>query len=348
MLAVLTVTAIAQETPRDLRDLVGQRASSGESQLRNRGFVWIKTTEGSDRKWSNWWNNGRRLCISVQTYDGRYASIVTAPRFDCERGGGGNVDRQTNPPDWMVGTWYGRGPRGESITLDFDRRGYVSAEVNGGFTRGFYASGDILVMGGARARISRQGQNLVTTRIDNGERISYSRSTWGGANNGPGWGPQVNPPFWATGTFYGNGPRGERITLSISSSGEVRADINGNVTRGSWTSGNYINMAGAVASVTRSGRNLVTTRVDNGERIVYSPNRQYDNRVEVSDLVGARASGGEDELRRRGFRNVDGFKEYSTAYAIWWRSASRQCIQVGVVNGRFDSVRDIGSHSRCR
>ncbi len=74
--------AMAQ-TPSDVRDLVGTRGSSGESQLISRGYTHISTHKGDDRAWSYWWSNRRKQCISVVTMQGRYSSIAQSPPFDC-------------------------------------------------------------------------------------------------------------------------------------------------------------------------------------------------------------------------------------------------------------------------
>lgn len=70
--------------------------------------------------------------------------------------------------------------------------------------------------------------------------------------------------------------------------------------------------------------------------------------IQFGDLVGVRGSSAEEAMRDRGFRNVDGFRQGSTAYSIWWRDISRQCVQVAVANGRVDSAVDIQTHPACR
>ena len=70
--------------------------------------------------------------------------------------------------------------------------------------------------------------------------------------------------------------------------------------------------------------------------------------AEFADLNGSRAPGAQNTLRQRGFRNVDGFRSGSTAYTIWFRESSRQCIQMAVADGRVDSIVDIHNHPRCR
>lgn len=74
----------------------------------------------------------------------------------------------------------------------------------------------------------------------------------------------------------------------------------------------------------------------------------YDRSAKFTDLRGARASSADGEMRDRGFRNVDGFKSGSTAYTIWNRPSSSQCIQMAVADGRVDSIVDIHQHPKCR
>jgi len=74
----------------------------------------------------------------------------------------------------------------------------------------------------------------------------------------------------------------------------------------------------------------------------------YRPHVNLSDLVGARASSGESEMQSRGFRNVDGFKTGTTSYTIWYNNRTSQCIQVAIADGRYDSVTDIKTHPNCR
>ncbi|MGH6781405.1 MAG: hypothetical protein ACREB5_04800 [Sphingomonadaceae bacterium] len=96
----LTAGAAAAQTPRDVSDLVGARASSGETQLEARGYRFSHTTTGDDRKWSFWWNPARKQCLSVATVEGRYDSIITTPAPDCRQAdagasayGGDGLDR---------------------------------------------------------------------------------------------------------------------------------------------------------------------------------------------------------------------------------------------------------------
>ena len=74
----------------------------------------------------------------------------------------------------------------------------------------------------------------------------------------------------------------------------------------------------------------------------------YAQAASFSDLAGARAAGGMEELTRRGFRQVDNFTSGDARYSIQYRPESRQCIQVITANGRLENITDIGRHPKCR
>lgn len=64
-------------------DLVGMRASSGESELKDRGYRYRKTIKTSHSAIAYWWNPGKQDCIAVTTTDGRYKSIMNQPEAVC-------------------------------------------------------------------------------------------------------------------------------------------------------------------------------------------------------------------------------------------------------------------------
>ncbi len=70
--------------------------------------------------------------------------------------------------------------------------------------------------------------------------------------------------------------------------------------------------------------------------------------VEIADLTGTRASSADTALRERGFVDVDAFKSASSAYTIWWRAASAQCVQMTTTDGAVYDIRDIGQHPNCQ
>ncbi|WP_108810280.1 hypothetical protein [Sphingorhabdus sp. Alg231-15] len=80
---VFSPIAVHAKAPKDVRDLVGSRGSSGEGQLLSRGYTHISTSKGDDRAWSYWWGRQSEHCISVVTRDGRYSSIDKVQSSDC-------------------------------------------------------------------------------------------------------------------------------------------------------------------------------------------------------------------------------------------------------------------------
>ncbi|MEA3417960.1 MAG: hypothetical protein U9Q90_01080 [Campylobacterota bacterium] len=67
------------------QDLVGARGRDGESSLEQRGFTWIRTQKTDTDSYTYWQHKQSGQCISVRTSDGRYASIVNSPAFDCQK-----------------------------------------------------------------------------------------------------------------------------------------------------------------------------------------------------------------------------------------------------------------------
>ena len=103
---------------------------------------------------------------------------------------------------------------------------------------------------------------------------------WNGGNNG-GWnngGATSRPPSWAQGTFYGTGPDGSQVTLTINSNGRATAMVNGSPTYGAYNRG-ILTMGYNTARLVRSGNGFRTVSTTNGETINYSRNSwNNDNR----------------------------------------------------------------------
>jgi hypothetical protein len=78
----MLATAVAASVPNDVKDLVGARASSGDSALNSRGYAHIDTQKYGGGSYSQWWNPSRKNCVSVQTRDGRFPTIRPAPSSD--------------------------------------------------------------------------------------------------------------------------------------------------------------------------------------------------------------------------------------------------------------------------
>lgn len=110
MIMMASGQALAQ-SPADVSDLVGARGSSGETQLEARGYHHVTTNTVRDTKWSFWWSDRKRQCISVATTDGRYAAINTVPAANCD---GPAADTATASPVYDDG---GRGGRIDLVCI---------------------------------------------------------------------------------------------------------------------------------------------------------------------------------------------------------------------------------------
>lgn len=378
---VTGVAVLSQNAPGDVADLVGVRASSGESELRNRGYRFVKTEKSSGRSYSNWWRSNTNTCLSVVTYDGRYDSILAVTPADCNQSSGGNNGGswggnwggnsnggQVSPPSWARGTFYGTGPGGEQITLTINNNGSVTANVSGGMNYGTFTRGNYLNLGGFTSSVTRNGNGITTTSTNNGERINYSRNSWNtgnnnNSNNSGGWNGGWNggnegsrPPSWARGTFYGTAPNGTQIQLTINDGGSVTATIGGSPNYGTYSNGTLI-INGQASRLERSGDGFVTVSNGNGERIYYSRNTwggggnsggSNEPMPNLIDLIGVRSAQGDAEARNRGFRIVDTSRDGNRVLKTMWRARSRQCYQVTVVDDQYLHVYDIQTHSKCR
>jgi hypothetical protein len=84
---------------------------------------------------------------------------------------------------------------------------------------------------------------------------------------------------------------------------------------------------------------------ERGEQTSYrsrdSSHSGYQAYAPVNDLVGARASSADSELRTRGFSDKGGYKERDRSHVTWWNAQTRQCVDVVTRDGRIDSIQDI-------
>ncbi|QMS87398.1 hypothetical protein HUN01_07330 [Nostoc edaphicum CCNP1411] len=66
-----------------LRDLVGARAGQAENTVKKRGYQWVKS---DDSGYSYWLEGKTNYCVTIQTDQGRYQSIVyTGGSGDCQK-----------------------------------------------------------------------------------------------------------------------------------------------------------------------------------------------------------------------------------------------------------------------
>ena len=69
--------------------------------------------------------------------------------------------------------------------------------------------------------------------------------------------------------------------------------------------------------------------------------------VSLTDLVGARASGADSELRARGFATTGGYQDGNKSVATWYNRRTRQCVNAITKDGRIKRFEDI-DEGNCR
>lgn len=254
-----TVLVAGQDTPADVRDLIGSKAAGGETQLQNRGYEFISTTTGTDSKYSYWWNNRKKACISVRTLEGRYDAILSTLPADCNKGtSNSGADSDSGAPS--------------------DVSDLVGARAAGGETQ-----------------LKARGYSFV--KIQKGDDRSYA-NWWHSRRK-----VCLNVVIL----------EGHYDTIMTTPSGDCNRDSNGR-------------------PITNGGGDSAGSS----------------EKVNVNDLTGARASSGESELQGRGFVNVQTYKIRANVITIWWRSESTQCLQVVTSNGKYTSLVPLRSHALCK
>jgi hypothetical protein len=73
----------------------------------------------------------------------------------------------------------------------------------------------------------------------------------------------------------------------------------------------------------------------------------HQGKASFGDLVGAKASGLDPTMQKRGFANKGGHKRGDVSYTTWYNHKTRQCMEAATRNGRVDSVSPV-PEARCR
>lgn len=166
VLMACSVVKAAAQTPPDVSDLVGARAAGGQTQLEARGFQFVTVNTVRDTKWSFWWSERQRQCISVATNDGRYTTIISVPMANCGAASDQQGDHRFSAVSGsgeqvhLVCIGAGSGPAAQSSSgyrYNSDRRKF---EYESGTTLGrdgFSADLEIEISGGV-GRIRPTGQ----------------------------------------------------------------------------------------------------------------------------------------------------------------------------------------------
>jgi len=382
---IVAATLFAQDPVSDLRDLVGIRASSGQMELESRGFVFINNSAAGDRRFSNYWNGPRRLCISVTTVNGRFDTIVSTPSSDCGRNSDAGTSSGSVVTVYEDYDFHGRSQafhdgrylnnRSQLGNLRNDRASSVDVPI--GYSVRL-CDGEGTGYGALTCQVFGPGRHNLPFGLDN--RVSYvevSQVLWGGGtgvdpgnpvppNSGLGQSGVVvytdsnsrgrSQSFGVgrylhSGQQFGSLPNDEASSIVVQNGYRVRLCENeGNLGYGGgrceeYGPGRFNLRYNDEASFIEVTRSSATQLPSGGGGLGGWLGSIL--QVNVSDLVGSRTSDGDAQMRNRGFRIVDTINEPRTFYSIWWRATSRQCVQVTVANGRYDNVMRLSSHPKC-
>ena len=61
----------------------------------------------------------------------------------------------------------------------------------------------------------------------------------------------------------------------------------------------------------------------------------------LSDLVGAKAAGAEQDMESRGWVVTDGHSGRGSAYTYWWNASRKDCVMIRTSDGRYDQITDV-------
>ena len=208
--SALVATPAFAKSADSLQDLVGAKGAGGETQLEARGFEHVKTEEGSSSKYSYWWHAGRKDCVRVETYDGRYASISNATDSDCghKSGGGGTAvaaaaigaaaigaillsrKSKKSSKDWQQVQVHDV-QKSLRIFRDPDKTSRVRGEVdNGALLKNFGCD----TYGGSYDSEVWCEVSTMNNRTKGWARDRYLRPTDGSGSSGGGWGGGYDRP----------------------------------------------------------------------------------------------------------------------------------------------------------
>lgn len=95
------------------------------------------------------------------------------------------------------------------------------------------------------------------------------------------------------------------------------------------------------------GCDIHKTKAQNAQAGFGNDYAQDDGDADYDDLVGTQAINAFDQMSSRGFVNVDYIESGDTAYTIYFRRSTRECVQLTSSDNRVLSIDDIGSHPKC-
>lgn len=323
-----TAPALGQRATQML-DIIGMSSDPATRIIRNRGFEFVDSRNDNFRnRHTYWWNDRSNSCLHVVSFQGDIIRVADGTLAEC---------RQSSGTGTSAASLYGIiGQRSDPATRTLRDRGFDFADDHEDQydNRHTYWWNDQ-----SNNCVHVVSYNRVITRVEDASDGECGRGRSEGADDGE-FGDLV-------------GIRSASGMEQLASRGFVQVD--------NFTSGNT---RYSIQYRLRSRQCIQVTQADGRftdvRDIGSHPNCNREGMsgggnasstgspVDFADLQGVRAASGMSALEQRGFTQVDNFTSGNGRYSIQWRAASRQCLQVTVADGRFEDIRDIGEHPRCR
>jgi hypothetical protein len=322
--ALIAIALPAQaQTPGNLSDLIDIRASSGEQELQNRGYFHRNTIKVNESAIAYWWSPQEQRCIAVTTTDGRYESIINQPEALCDddqtASGEVSASRYDSAEDLV-------GLRASSGEQELENLGYAHYNT-------------------ITARDSRlaywwnpreQRCIVVTTTDGRYESIVDQPEVMCGesqANSSAGFSSYDSPADLVDIRASSGEQELENLGYSLYNTITVSDSR-----IGYWWNRREQH---CIAVTTSDGR--YESIIDQPEAVCGEGQASagsvsaYDS---IEDLVGIRASSGEQELENFGYSNYNTITAGESRLAYWWNRREQRCIVVTTQDGRYESIVD--------
>lgn len=367
VIASLVATPVLAKSAGSLQDLVGANAAGGETQLRARGFEHARTTDDGARKISYWWNSGKDDCIEVRTFDGRYTSLADVAASDCGKKSGSGS-----------GAAVAAGVIGAiAIGALLMSRKDKNRPNQGGYQQDWQQVEVYNLQTGTLRIFDRPSTNArvrdevpAGTQLRNDGCEDYNGESWCEVstldNRSRGWArDRYLRPSYGSGQYpdYGDN-RGDLVevygvaqALTISSTPSKTGYVVGRINRGAQLRKmgcEYANGEQWCRVSTLDGRMYGWARerylrpVGGGGYYPGEPGYGGGMTGSIQGIEGMDNARAFNELRARGFENVDSFSSGRTNYRVYFYRPNRLCVQTTANNRRILDIRDIGGHPRCQ
>ncbi len=352
MASPLFMFSYGQYVPYNLEDLVNIRASSGEEALKARGYEFKKLTEGYDRKYSYWWNEKKKECITVVTYDGKYTSITGTTGSDCSSSAihTSNLSGKL-PPDDVADLIDTRASSGQAL---LEQRGFHLIDLHQGneSTFGYWWSP------------KKKECICVTTKdgryasLDFADPVDCNQTNVHSPSPDPAKPDQVKNNNGAAIAIAAVAAAAIGAALLANKSHhhddkkhyddpQLEAEFERGYRDGLYNNSyhNYSYNQNEKDAYSKGYNAGVDQRRNDTQ--YHSGNGGYSNFVNVTDLQGKSAGWAEQQFYNRGFKMVDSYYADGENHSFFYNTNTKQCVEVNLTDNNIYRLVRNGSNRNC-